>query len=286
MICLNILCLTAGVYFPLSKVTTLEIEKLGGLIVKKTLALFVPSLLMLAAAGTATADMDLCLTPYVGVDAQIRHMPFQKDFGGNVLKKNYPQGNFFAGLKFNDYVGIEAGYEVSKKKSRSVKHNNSDIVFGKPLEQNEPPFIPSVENISYGTSKIYGWNANLMGFLPIFCEDNSLQLIGSVGIAQLKIKSKNELKSLETTATLDSITEEINGSTQNTIIFNMHYKKRKAVLRLSSGIQNMITDCIGIRALVTWENTAKLRVTTGTKVFNTEKPKNSFKYGLGIFTSF
>ena len=269
---------------------------------KKKLALLATPLMMFSLADSAIAGidcMDLCLTPYVGADAQMRHMGFEKDFGGNALKKNYPQGNFFAGLKFNQYVGVEFGYEASKKKPRSVTHNNSDIVFGSPLQQGEPTDL-GFDDTSHSSSKINGWNTNLVGFLPIFCEDNSLQLIGSVGVAQLKIRSKNSLKNVLVITTFDPNTGEPNGTQSITTIGNRDFTKRKAVLRISSGIQNMITDCIGIRALVTWENTAKLKAhgklisltENGTSIALSEtirrisKPKNSFNYGLGIFTSF
>ena len=259
------------------------------LCMKKRLGLLASPLIMLSVAGTAMADMDLCLTPYVGVDAQIRHMPFQKNFGGNVLKKNYPQGNFFAGLKFNQYVGVEFGYEASKKKSRKVTHDNSDIVFGEPLEQVDPPFLLGIDHASHSSSKINGWNANLVGFFPILCEDNSLQLIGSIGVAQLKLKAKNTLSVTEVTSI--DVAGIIPGTETEIHPFNTHFTKKKAVLRLSGGIQNMITDCIGIRALVTWENTAKLkgkgkRIEIGEATFSVVKPKNSFNYSLGIFTSF
>ena len=261
---------------------------------KKKLALLATPLMMFSLADSAIAGidcMDLCLTPYVGADAQIRHMGFKKDFGGNALKKNYPQGNFFAGLKFNPYVGIEFGYEASKKKSRKVKHNNSDIVFGAPLEQVEPGDL-SVDNTSHSSSKTDGWNANLVGFFPIICEDNSLQLIGSIGMAQLKIKSKNSLDKVLVTTTFDPITDEPTGTEALAEINNRAFTKRKAVLRISSGIQNMITDCIGIRALVMWENTTKLKahgklISSGEETTQRiTKPKNSFNYGLGIFTYF
>ena len=247
---------------------------------------------MLATAGTAAADMDLCLTPYVGVDAQIRHMPFQKDFGGNVLKKNYPQGNFFAGLKFNDYVGIEAGYEVSKKKSATKTHNNSDVIFGNRVIQ-EDPFTTVTSIKSDASSKIHGWNLNLVGFLPILCDDNSLQLIGSVGLAQLKLKSKN----LVTFSTSSEDLDPSSGNvifTPNTTTTLSSYQKRKVVLRIGTGVQHMITDCIGIRGLVTWENTSKLNAKpkssngapTILPASEKAKTKNSFQYGLGIFTVF
>lgn len=245
---------------------------------KKPWTLLAAPLVMCAVSNNAFAGLDCCFTPYVGADAQIRHMEFKRNLGGNALKKNYPQGNFFAGLKLNECVGVELGYTIAGKKSRTVKHNNSDIVFGLPLEQ-PTPLVPAINSVTHNASKVDGWNLNLVGFYPILCEDNSLQLIGSIGVTQLKIRTKNITEATFVSSTVVTETDHI------------HFKKRKAVLRLSGGVQNMLTDCIGIRALVTWENSAKLSVHG--KDINTAqvtrfiaKPENSFSYGLGVFTVF
>ena len=51
--------------------------------------------------------------PYVGFDAQVRRMSFKGGFGNNLLQHHSPQGNLYAGVKFNEYVGVEAGYETT-----------------------------------------------------------------------------------------------------------------------------------------------------------------------------
>lgn len=257
---------------------------------KKKLGLWVSPLIMLTAAGTAMADIDFCFAPYAGVDAQIRHLDFKKNFGGNALKKNYPQGNFFAGFKFHEYVGLEFGYTVSEKKTAHVRHDNADIVFGAPLAQPRP-LIPSVGSSSHSSAKIKGWNANVVGFFPILCEDDSLQLLGSIGVAQLKVKIKHTLtttfNAIDGTQDIDIIDTDLLNSTPN----KKFHKKYKPLLRISGGIQNMLTNCIGVRALVTWENTAKLKtagrdVASGVTTLTMIKPKSSVNYGLGIFWSF
>lgn len=260
-------------------------------VLKKTQKPWAIPFILLTASSIASADCDLCLTPYLGVDAKIRHMDFQKDFGRTLLKNHYPQTNFFAGLKFNQYVGVEFGYEASKKKFHSVQHDNSNIVFGVPLAQADPPYVPRIDNVTYNSSKISGVNANLVGFLPIDCEDNSLQLIGSIGVSQLKIKTKRTLETTFFDAVFHPDTGDITGFQPTIEHFDTHYKKRKTMLRVTGGVQNMLTDCIGVRALITWENTAKLkapgiRVSTKERVEGFTKPKNSLSYGLGMFITF
>lgn len=244
---------------------------------KKQLALLTAPVFMLATAGTAVADFDFgCLTPYVGVDAQMRHMGFHKRFGGNVLKTTHPQGNFFAGLKFNDCVGIELGYEVSTKKSRSRTLNNADTLFGGPLEQSTQAL--TVTNSIHASSKIHGWNLNLVGYYPLPVCDDNLSLIGSVGFAQLKLRTHGALR----IRGVDAVTRTT--LVDQTVSVGRSHKS-KAVLRLAGGAQYMMTECFGVRALVTWENTSKFknhhrRNTTNLRLV---KPKNSFIYGLGVF---
>lgn len=253
----------------------LKTKMLGEFIVKKQLALLTAPVILLAAAGTAVADMDFgCLTPYVGVDAQMRHMGYQKQFGGNSLKKNYPQGNFFAGLKFNDCVGVELGYEISTKKSHSRTLPNTDVVFGRTINF-APPF--TFTSTSTASSKIHGWNLNLVGYLPVLCEDNSLSLIGSVGVAQLKVRAHTKIRT--------TVFEP--GETPVFTDANLHFHKSKAVLRLAGGAQYMMTECIGVRGLVTWENTSKFKMHRLRETARfVAKPKNTFIYGLGVFTQF
>lgn len=253
---------------------------------KKQLSVLTTPLLILGISGIsspAIADWGCCLTPYLGVDAQIRHMEFFKRFGGNVLKKNYPQGNFFAGLKFCDYVGVEFGYSMSQKKSQYKTLRDGDTVFGRVLGTSVPPATLRVDSSAY--SSIRGWNMNLMGFLPILCEDNSFNLIGAIGISQLKLKVHHKIKFFtqsDSRSTL--ITREVALDFND---FNLKKRKYKGTLRLTVGAQQLITDCLGMRGLITWENTARLK--SQFKMQNRvlhAKPKNAITYGVGIFTQF
>ncbi len=261
---------------------------------KKKLALFGSPLLMLVTSGAAVANMnfmDCCPSFYAGADAQLRHMPFQKDFGGNILKKNYPQGNFFAGFKLNNCIGIEAGYEVSKKKTGNRVHSPADLIFGTTIEPLDPPFLVGISETSHASTRINGWNLNLVGFMPVWCEEYNLNLIGSVGLAQLRLKTHNRRTTRETVTLYDPITDAAIGLADEVTVTNAAYNKRKVVLRLGAGVQHMLTECFGVRVLVNWENTAKLRAQgrrpdTGLTLSSVSRLKNSFNYGLGVFTTF
>lgn len=261
---------------------------------KKKLALLASPLVLLL-SGTAVANMNFmdcwCPSFYAGADAQARYMPFQKDFGGNILNKNYPQGNFFAGFKLNNCIGIEAGYEVSKKKVGNKIHAPTDLVFGTTVEPVDPPAIVGIRDISHTTSRINGWNLNLVGFLPVCCEEYNLSLIGSVGLTHLKMKVSNRRTNTITASVFDPITGQPSSFEDILDLTNRKYNKTKTVLRLSGGIQHMLCECFGVRVMVNWENTAKLS-TRGRDIESNllqksiVRAKNSFNYGLGVFTTF
>lgn len=237
----------------------------------------------------ASAGLDICLDAYAGVDAQIRRMHFQKNFGGNVLQHRYPQANVFAGVKFNDYVGIEAGYEFTKKQRSTRTHRVGEVVFGELIPPNDPIFL-SVTHTSRASSKLNGANVNLVMFLP-FCEQYNTQFIGSMGMAYLKSRVRNIFTTTSVSAEFDDAGDLI-GTTTVADAVTHDYKKRKYVPRISAGLQHITDCCVGIRLLATWENTAKLKnhgkdALTGTRhPDDISKPDKSWQIGLGVFTPF
>jgi hypothetical protein len=182
--------------------------------------------------------------PYLGMDAQVRHINFKQDFYGITLKRHYPQCNVFVGYMLNDHFGLEAGYSLSKNQYTSKKSNPIFI-------PNKNPRLNSIKyDMSHATPKFSAWNMNLTGSLPL---NESMNLIGSVGVTCLKIQIKNIFSNEQT----------------------IHYIKHKSVLRLSGGVQFKLLDYVGLRPTVIWENTSRI-------MLGNAKPKNSIQYGLGI----
>ena len=240
----------------------------------KRLAILAAPVMMLAASAV-TAENQWGFSPYVGADAQWRHMNFNGGLGDNLFRHDYPQGNFFAGIKLNDYLGIEAGYESTVKKTRTVHLGAGDVSAGAVL-------IPGTTVQYASTAQVKGLHANLVGSFPI-SEEYRLKLIGMVGVAQLKAHLKR-------TATLATV----RGNLRNpTAIFpngvTTTFKRRKNVLRLVGGVEHMFCDNWGVRATVTWENTHKLNAYGNPQpiVGSTQvKENNSVAYGLGVFVTF
>ncbi len=252
------------------------------------------SLLLLAASAfistQALALECFCIDSYVGIDAQARRMPFKKNFGDNVLQhRYYPELNTFVGIKFNDYLGFEAGYEFSKHQKNTKSVLPGQVVFGAPIAEPDPRFN-NVTNTSRTCSKINGFNINLMGFLPIFCEEYNTQLIGSAGMASLKLRSRNTIMEIgNQTLTLQNPTEIV--PVQRVEINTSYYKSRKWTFRASTGIQYLTPYWVGVRALISWENTDKFKpqgidLNSGRKMSEYAKLKNSLIYRLGVYVPF
>lgn len=256
----------------------------------KKLALLAAPVIALAASSSANSsewgDWS-SVKPYVGVDAEWRHMNFKRGYGDNVFKRNTPQGNAYVGVRLSDYFAIEAGYQAAKKKSRSCAIKQGDLLLGfDPTDTSMnlgAAGFPDTLNI-VGTTQIKGAHLNLLGILPVWGEYR-IQLIGSVGYASLK--AKQSLKVIDAT-----------GGGVPTIQFNGYdaYSKRKNVLKLGAGLQHMLTDNWGIRAMFKWENTQRIQIpgtlfqgvdpNTMALQTATVRLKNSTIYSLGTFFTF
>lgn len=245
----------------------------------KKLALLAAPVIMLAASAT-TAETIWGVTPVFGVDAQLRHMDFKGGLGENIFKHNSPQANAYVGLNFNDYFGIQAGYEVSSRRAKTVTLIPPFVSAGVNVTPGVNPFTgrPLVSSVEYTSiSRIKGPHVDLVGYLPLsFCNPCRIALTGSVGLAHLRVAARRQVTAVNGGAPI---------GTNNPSFFRGH----KTVLRLMGGIQHYICDTVGVRATVTWENTSRfrnLKFTSLNGVSQIIKPKNSINYGLGLFVTF
>lgn len=246
----------------------------------KRLAILAAPLMMLAASAV-TAENQWGFTPYVGADAQWRHMNFNGGLGDNLFRHEYPQGNLFAGIKLNDYLGIEVGYESTAKKNRTVYLNGGDVTAGTIVNANT--------GVQYTTTaQIKGPHANLVGSFPI-SEEYRLKIFGMVGVAHLKANLKRTATTVVATlpppfgvTIFPPSLAFPNGVTST-------FNKRKSVLRLAGGLEHMFCNNWGVRATVTWENTHKLNTLGNIQPasgVSQIKENNSIAYGLGVFVTF
>lgn len=208
--------------------------------------------------------------PYVGIDAQVRRMDFKGGFGDNLLQHHSPQGNVYAGLKFNDCIAVEAGYETTRTRTRDATLYTGEIAAGAPIGSG-PTASPAVFK---STIKIKGPHVDLVGFYS-FREDLPVQLLGSVGVSFFKGTAERRGISMGNPPTAGRVRT---------------LSEHKAVLRLMAGLEYKWDCHLGARATVGLVKTGKLVIYSNDGIpgtFTPEiKPKDSTVYGLGIFWIF
>lgn len=226
-------------------------------------AAFLIALPLFFATSVKAGMGDFCLpSVYIGVDAQIRNMKLKRNYGGNLFHSDYPQANVFLGIKANDFIGVEAGYEVTH-----IKKHTTVLPTGAPLFG-----IPFTSDLTIDVKpRIRTFYTSLIGFFPVFDCDN-LKLIASIGVANIRLKLNNQLLAI------------------NNVPFrrNLTLAQSKNILRLMGGIQYVFADFLGIRATVRWEKTAQLSKLEplGTPSPNIAKAQDSYVYGIGLFLQF
>lgn len=220
--------------------------------------------------GNAAAVVNLSFTPYLGIETGMQNFGFKAGYGDNVFNKQLPKGNLFVGAKFNEYLGLELGYETTTQGTKDVKiaygagkylGNDSNKALGL-----MPGYVARVSS----KTKISGWNIGVTGYYQV-TNFNKLSAIGHVGIKNTKIK-------------LSAIQYQVNNIPIP--ITTNQFRKIKFTLGLSYcsvGLQYALSEHVGIRTMLNWENTQQLKpITKCGKVTNQVKLKNSLNYTIGI----
>lgn len=205
--------------------------------------------------------------PYVGADAQVRRMDFKGGYGDNLLQHHSPQGNVYGGIRFNECIGIEAGYESTITRTREVTLHTGDIAAGAPIPAGMSPAVFKSK------MKIKGPHVDLVGFYS-FREDVPVQLIGSVGVSFFK-------------GTVQRIGVSMGNPPQPGRIRAL--SKRKPILRLMGGLEYKWNCHLGARATIGLVKTSKLVIFSNDGLAGAApeiKPKDSTVYGLGLFWIF
>lgn len=243
---------------------------------KKKLSLLASAFVLFAASSASNAGVE-CLTPYIGVDAQYRHMGFKRNFGHNIFKNHYPQANAYIGLMFSDFVGVEAGFEYAWKRSINKANGAGSIELG-----DTHLLIPGEVNFSTNSSRIYGPHVSLVGFSPFCICDEHFEFYGSVGVARLKANLVYQPTAFRFEGQFFELTPAQLAQTK------ISFSKHKAVLRLGLGFNYMMHECAGVRLGVIWENTKKFNRLRGhtADLAARASMKDSFIYNLGIFWRF
>lgn len=206
----------------------------------------------------------LSLGPYAGFDFQLRKMGFEQGYGDNIFETQYPQGNFFVGLMFTEFLGLELGYEKTLNKTRNSRFTAGDMILG-----NMAIAGTSGQFKSHG--QVYGPHINIIGIYQL-CQEYPFEIFGSIGAAYL-------------TAKFDRNLVELNGIPRAN---RRSFEREKTIWRAAVGAQYLLADCIGLRASLGFENTSQMNLFSREPVSNPSeiKLKDSLLLGLGLFYVF
>lgn len=236
------------------------------------------ALVVFAIEGNCAMSNSLGLnSKYIGVDAGIQRGGFNKyETSQSNFKKSLPKANFFAGIKFNDYLGVEAGYEFSLNRGRNATFNVSNQEDFMGIGGSALGLTGTQTSDVANKYKISGFHFGVTGEYPISASHNPLSFIGYVGIKNTTLKTLSKI-----------IDHPVSGSIGD--IYKL--KSTKNILRLSLGLQYMLRENIGIRLSSTWENTSKFSPEKSYQFspaaeLASEKLKNSMSYSLGVVFKF
>ncbi len=235
---------------------------------KKAALLFVPVLGLASHSPAFASDSgEQKFNLYIGADAQVRRMDFKGGYGDNLLRHNSPQGNGYVGLKFNEYLALEMGYESTVTRNRLTTLTTGDVSAGTPVLAVVSPVI------FRSKIKMKGPHVDVVGFYS-FYEASPAQLFGSVGVAFIKGTAQRQTVSMANQP----------ASTVRTLSGD------KRVMRLAGGLQYMLGDHLGLRGTVGWSDTNRFVISSNDNLPGLRlpeiKPKGTTFYGLGLLWAF
>lgn len=215
-------------------------------------------------SNAASSFFNFKLTPYIGTDIGIKKLRFKPGYGDNLFEAELPFSNLFFGLKFNDYLGIEGGYESTLQRKKTTTLFRGEKNLGITLTADSAKYISK--------DKIYGWHIGVAGEYPLYNTriNNTSSIIWYAGI-------KNT-----TTKLIRNRIQLYGEDSYDYIVLNQNYKKN--IAKLAIGVKNFINKHFATRVLITWEQTSKINpfsiYTTSPTI--TAKLQNSISYSIGI----
>lgn len=204
------------------------------------------------AAGSAAADMMDDVRPYIGLDYYQAWMKGSKgtdskrnsfDYSKEV-PKSYPGATVYVGAKFMEYFGAEFGADFSGRKKKTVTDSDGDKIKTE-VKRN-------------------GMHIDFVGSLPV---NECFEVLGFVGAGWLKPK-------LTQTAT--------DSATGQATVWNCK-TKTTTIARLGVGASYMVTDMIGLRAKLGWENTKRIKLKHNESSTTFKPFKDTTTLSLGAF---
>lgn len=206
-------------------------------------------------------------TTYFGADIVISSTKFKKDFGSNIIsKKLIPGLNLFMGHMFNKYFGLEFGIEFYKKMNRvETIIGDGAIVLGEKLPVGPPEYWES-HKTSFAQRHVY---LGIIGKINVN-ENNVFSLLVGVSLPHMKFQH--------------TVFDDSDGYIRNDGNIIGIFCKNKIIPTIRATIEHKFNDKIGVRALLSWKNSAtfKIKPLTNQSARPTIKAKDTYTFGIGI----
>ena len=215
------------------------------------------ALVVALAAGSYSNAYSCVCESYVGLDVVYNFMKFKKDFGENIFAKNAPGLNVFVGHTFHEHFGVELGFEVEKKKKRTETIPSGQIVNGVAV-------LATAGSYSYNT-KVTQRHPYLGAVGKINITDNSfVSLLAGVSLSHVKAESNMFRIGANTAANITRT-----------------FSKTKVIPILRATVGYKFNNNFGLRALASWKNTARFKLSPEQGGVDQVKLKDSINFGVG-----
>ena len=211
---------------------------------------------------------------YIGFDAKKRRMHYEKNLGSNIMPKIIPEYGVFAGVKFNEYFGLEFGYEWSKKVTAKAAGKEGDTILN----------IQTREDEEHHHTLLYkrtGYKLHVIFYTPTLIANKAININAFIaaGYSWQRIFFHNNLL----------IKSYVPEPDENLRQQNLVTSKRTFIIpELKTGLDFTVNTRIHIRPYLGWSRTAKLprfEDDYPNKDIYSLKHKNSFTYGIELCVS-
>lgn len=227
---------------------------------------------------------------YIGSDFQIRRVCYTECAHNQKTISYSPRANGYIGYRLNNYLGFEVGYAHSTSKSKGsiftaessdtedvtpnlvssiLQNTNSNPTKTEELSSaTEPtPFVQSNDILLQNKIKLSGPHLDLVFSYPL-PDFNATELMLSIGVMQLRSEFSRHL---------------LEDGKQVFIKDIAH----TPVVRLTGGVQTMVTEHLRFRFVVGWLNTSRYVISHGYKkcgisLLPTLTAKDTLFYGVGL----
>lgn len=212
--------------------------------------------------------MQFCFDPYIGVNGAMRHMSWPDNFGGNVFKKEYPEGDLYLGSWFTENLGLQVGYKTTVTRTQVASLSNT-LQFGLPTS------IPPEVHLTQARFK--GWHGEIIGYIPLLMP-NCAFLYGTIGFTRFQLYQTDRIVQNGTAGVTPILFNE----------FLRTFKSTKTVLSLSIGAEYQVCQLSSLRFFVGWDNTGRFKSVTPLQANSAAilQVKDSYTLGIGVVFRF